>query len=259
MAGEHAGHRQRMRQRFCEQGLKGFAPHEVLELILFYAIPQRNVNPLAHRLLDQFGSLHAVLDASVERLQQVEGVGEYAATLLHLFSDVGRELSLSRQTAQSQSMNIGVAKRHCLNLLDGLTEEHFYVVCLDSKLGLIQDVLIAKGSLDEVPTYPRMVAQAVLRYNAYAVILCHNHPGGEEVPSQADLDATLNLQQMLSAMNVRLNDHMVVAGGRVLSMVQMGLITHEIKDGTLETKVADPAGEVLVHSRIRRTVEKRKK
>lgn len=86
MAGEHAGHRQRMRERFLAGGLEGFADHEVLELMLFYAIPQRNVNPLAHRLLDRFGTLHAVLEAPVEELMKVEGVGQYAALLLSLFS-----------------------------------------------------------------------------------------------------------------------------------------------------------------------------
>ena len=256
MGQEHAGHRQRMRERFRQQGLQGFAPHEVLELILFYAIPQRKVNPLAHRLLDQFGSLHAVLDASVEQLMQVEGVGEYAATLLHLFSDVGRQLGVSRSSQESVPFDIGHAKKHCLNLLDGLTEEHFYVVCLDSRMCLIRDVLIAKGSIDEVPTYPRIVAQAVLACNAYAVVLCHNHPGGDIVPSQPDLDATSTLHNMLKTMNVRLVDHMVVAGGRVVSMVNLGLIVHENPQNVLETQVADSAGGVMIRHRVRKQLEK---
>ena len=95
MAGEHAGHRQRMRERFRAGGLEGFADHEVLELMLFYAIPQRNVNPLAHRLLDRFGTLHAVLEAPVEELMKVEGVGQYAALLLSLFSHAARRLEMS--------------------------------------------------------------------------------------------------------------------------------------------------------------------
>ena len=94
MAGEHAGHRQRMRERFRTQGLDGFAPHEVLELMLFYAIPQKNVNPLAHRLLERFGTLHGVLQASVEQLMQVDGIGETAATLLSLFAHSARQLEL---------------------------------------------------------------------------------------------------------------------------------------------------------------------
>ena len=97
MAGEHAGHRQRMRERFLTGGLEGFADHEVLELMLFYAIPQRNVNPLAHRLLDRFGTLHAVLEAPVEELMKVEGVGQYAALLLSLFSHAARRLEMSRE------------------------------------------------------------------------------------------------------------------------------------------------------------------
>ena len=98
MAGEHAGHRQRMRQRFIENGLNGFADHEVLELVLFYAIPQRNVNPLAHRLMERFGSLQAVLDAPLVELCRVEGVGECAAALLQLFSAVAERLETSLST-----------------------------------------------------------------------------------------------------------------------------------------------------------------
>ena len=97
MAGEHAGHRQRMRERFLCGGLDGFADHEVLELMLFYAIPQRNVNPLAHRLLERFGTLHAVLEASVADLMKVEGVGRHTALLLNLFSHAARRLEMSRE------------------------------------------------------------------------------------------------------------------------------------------------------------------
>lgn len=109
MAGEHAGHRQRMRERFRAGGLEGFADHEVLELMLFYAIPQRNVNPLAHRLLDRFGTLHAVLEAPVEELMKVEGVGQYAALLLSLFSHAARRLEMSRENTGKLICNRGMA------------------------------------------------------------------------------------------------------------------------------------------------------
>ena len=120
MAGAHDGHRRRMRERFRREGLNGFADHEALELMLFYAIPQRNVNPLAHRLLDTFGSLHGVLDAPVEELQKVEGVGEYAATLLSLFSQTARRIQQSRQSQLTPVTNRGQAEAHCLALLGGL-------------------------------------------------------------------------------------------------------------------------------------------
>lgn len=257
MSDEHAGHRQRMRQRFREHGLKGFAPHEVLELILFHAIPRRNVNPLAHRLLEHFGSLHAVLDAPLEALEAVEGMGENAATLLRLFSDVARMSALSRQHEEKEraSLTFGDLKRHCLSLLDGLKEEHFYVVCLDAKGRLIRDVLISKGSLSEAPAYPRQVAQTVLAHNAYAVVLCHNHPGGDEVPSDTDLTMTNELGAMLKAMEVTLYDHMIVADGRVLSMERCGLLTRE-KPEQEHSRAASGAGRTRIRHQIRKSAQK---
>lgn len=144
MAGEHAGHRQRMRERFLAGGLEGFADHEVLELMLFYAIPQRNVNPLAHRLLDRFGTLHAVLEAPVEELMKVEGVGQYAALLLSLFSHAARRLEMSRENTGKLICNRGMAEKHAVRLLQGLRTEHFYAVCLDGRMQLIADELISR-------------------------------------------------------------------------------------------------------------------
>lgn len=252
MAGEHAGHRQRMRERFVAQGLDGFAPHEVLELMLFYAIPQKNVNPLAHKLIDRFGSLHGVLDAPVEELMKVEGVGEYAATYLTLFQAVARRFESSRAGERECLRNRGMAEAHCRRLLKGLRLEHFYVVCLDAQMRVLADALIARGSLSEVQAYPRLVAEAVLRYNAYTVLLTHNHPGGSLIPSQQDMDHTRLLAEMLRNIEVPLADHIIVAGDRSLSMVGCGLIeqTKEEKNGEILTKVADSAGEVLIRARL---------
>ena len=131
MAGAHDGHRGRMRERFRREGLNGFADHEALELMLFYAIPQRNVNPLAHALLERFGSFHGVLEASEEELCRVEGVGEYAAVLLHLFAAVGRRVEESRAGQREKLRNRMEAQEHCRRLLAGRRQEAFYVVCLD--------------------------------------------------------------------------------------------------------------------------------
>ena len=253
MAGEHAGHRQRMRERFRAQGLDGFAPHEMLELMLFYAIPQKNVNPLAHRLLERFGSLHGVLQASVEQLMQVEGMGEYAATLLSLFAHASRQLEISRNQELPRLFTKGVALEHCRRLVDGLKQEHFYVVCLNAQLEVIRDVLIARGTLDEVQAYPREVARVVLESNAHSVILCHNHPGGSMVPSQADLDLTGILGNLLSSMNVELIDHVVVGRGMALSMMDHGLLTKDVSSGMMVTRVADPESATRIrHMLIKR-------
>jgi len=250
MTGEHDGHRQRMRERFQTQGLEGFAPHEVLELILFYAIPRANVNPLAHRLIDTFGSLHAVVEADVKDLMKVEGIGEKAATLLNLFGHVDRQLERSRSAQRKKLRNRLEASRHCLGLLAGLREEHLYLVCLNAQMEVVQNALIARGTLNEVPAYPRMVAEAALRANAHAVVLCHNHPGGSIIPSSQDLEMTASLGQLLHNLGILLADHVIVAGEDTLSLVQAGLLQHEKNDGMLLTEVADPGDDPLIRKRV---------
>lgn len=250
MAGEHTGHRQRMRERFLAHGLDGFADHEVLELVLFYAIPQRNVNPLAHELLNRFGSLHNVLEAAPGDLAKVEGIGEYAATLLSLFSHTARRLAQSRERAGEPISNHGLAAKHAMRLLCGLRQEHFYAVCLNAQMRLIADELISRGSIDEAEIHPRLVAEAVLRRNAHAVVLCHNHPGGSLIPSEQDLAVTRLLGGMLEAMGVALADHIIVAGDEALSMFNCGLLMRESKQGRILTRVADPAGENVIRARL---------
>ena len=242
-----------MRQRFMENGLNGFADHEVLELALFYAIPQRNVNPLAHRLMDRFGSLHAVLEAPMQELCKVEGVGECAATLLNLFSCVAHRLEMERSRENPVLANFAEASRHCASLLKGLRQEHFYIVCLNTQGEVLRDALISRGTIDEVQAYPRLVAEEALRHNAHSVILCHNHPGGSVIPSQADVEATRTLADLLQRLEIRLVDHIIVAGGETLSMVRCGLIRQRMDENSMVACVADGAGEV----RIRHELEKK--
>ena len=251
MAGEHAGHRQRMRERFLANGLEGFAAHEMLELMLFYAIPQRNVNPLAHRLMDHFGSFHGVLEAPVEELRKVEGVGEYAATLLSLFAHVASQLERSRTGDRATLSNRGEAQRYCRRLLGGLRREYFYVVCLNAQKQVLGDVMISSGSIDEVQAYPRVVVEAALRYNAHSVILCHNHPGGSCIPSKQDVEVTRVLGELFSQLSIILIDHIIVTDTRALSMVGCGLILTEVRaDQQVVFNVADSAGEILIRRRL---------
>jgi len=257
MAGEHEGHRRRMRERFMAQGLQGFAAHEILELILFYGIPRANVNPLAHRLLDTFGSLHAVLEADVKDLTKVEGIGESTAALLSLFGHVDRELEKSRSAARKKLKNRAAAQKHCLGLLAGLRQEHLYLVCMNAQLEVVQNALIAKGTLNEVQAHPRLVAEAALRANAHAVVLCHNHPGGSMIPSQADLDMTASLGKLLEGLDVTLIDHIIVAGDEALSMVECDLLQHETRGNIMTAKVADPGGELLIRNRVMEALKKK--
>ena len=238
---QHSGHRQRMRERYLKQGLSGFAPHEVLELLLFYAIPQKNVNPIAHALIDRFGSVYGVLNASP---QQVEGIGEYAATFLSLLQDAARLAARTRETDRVKLSKRQAAVDYCIRLLHGEKRELFYAVCLNGRMETLSDVLIAKGSLSDVSAYPRIVMDAVLTHNAHAVLLCHNHPSGSVVPSPQDLEATGILSSLLSEIEVVLVDHLIVAGTQAVSMVRNRLIQQTGTPKGIAVTVADSEGKI---------------
>lgn len=250
MAGEHAGHRQRMRQRFLENDLDGFAAHEVLELLLFYAIPQRDVNPLAHRLLERFGSLGGVLDAPVEEIVKVEGVGEYAATLLRLTGQTGRRAERERYPERVRLNLRREVKDHCRRLLEALRHEEFHMVCMDAQCRVLHNARIASGTLSEVQAYPRLVVEAALRYNAHSVVLCHNHPSGSVVPSLSDIDVTRVLIDLLQGVEVMVLDHIVVAGRRTMSMVETGLICYH--EATKEMRAADSGSAKAIQASLER-------
>lgn len=246
----HTGHRQRQRQRFCANGLNGFAPHEVLELVLGYAIPRQDVNPLAHQLMERYGSLHRVFEAGVADLQRVDGVGEYTAVMLSLFPAVATKCEESRATAKELLRNRSDAEKHCIRLLKSCKEEHCYAVYLGGQMEVLADVLISRGSLSEVPSYPRVVVDYALRYNAHAVILCHNHPGGSLTPSATDVATTKRLIDTMDALEVRLIDHFIVAGQQATSMMEGNLLEKIGGDVVAQNRAANSAGEVALKRRI---------
>ena len=222
----HHGHRKRMRERFRQEGLEGFAPHEILELLLFYARARGDVNPLAHKLLDAFGSLKGVLEASPEQLMAVEGVGEETATFLGMMVPVFRKYQECLSDVGATLFRRVDAEKYCQALMAGLRKERLYLICLSSACKVLGRRLLSEGSIDEVPAYPRLVVETALNYNAYFVILCHNHPGGIAEPSAADLDTTLLLEAVLKHLGMCLIDHIIVAGNSTYSMNQHGKLRY---------------------------------
>lgn len=214
----HAGHRGRIRERFAEQGIDAFADHEVLELLLTYAIPRRDVNPIAHALIDTFGSISNVMEADSSELMRVEGVGEQAALLLRMMPPLLRRYEKSALGERPLLDTYGRAKAYCRTLFCGMREEHIYLLCLDAGGRLVHPVLLRKGTFDEVSIYPREVLEAVIRHKASNVILAHNHPGGNREPSAADYRATEMISLALSVIAVKVIDHLVCAGEDVFSM-----------------------------------------
>ena len=227
----HDGHRQRLRDRFRKEGLENFQPHEVLELLLFYARARGDVNPLAHRLLDTFGSLRGVLEAPVEQLTQVNGVGEETATLLSLMVPMFRRYELCICEERRRINNYSEVKEYCRALLTGLRHERLYLISVSTQMRVVGQRIIAEGNLTEVPAYPRMVVETALNHNAYGVILCHNHPGGDVRPSLGDVEVTRELEMVLSRLGITLMDHIIVADGKVYSMVEHKDFTNSLSRG----------------------------
>ena len=209
--GIHDGHREKMRQRFMTGGLDAFADHEILELLLYYAIPRRDTNPIAHALMERYGSLPAVLSAPMEDLKRTEGIGESAAVLLHLVPQVCRRARLA-QVGEDQVLNSSErAGAYLLECFDGESREVIYQLCLDRKGKLL--------------ACKRLLVENAILTGASAVILAHNHPSGVALPSDGDYTATMRVRAALNAIGIELADHIIVADGDFVSMADSGYLS----------------------------------
>lgn len=211
----HKDHRARVKARFCREGIDSFAPHEVLELLLFYAIPQKDTNPIAHRLLDRFGSLAAVFGASEEELCAVEGIGEHAANLLRLLLPVASYALAQEMRKKTKSFrHLGTVAEYFVKLFMGVREEAVYLMMLDNRYALIDCVKVHEGSVNSVAVTPRKLVELAYHARASMVILAHNHPFGLAVPSGDDIDTTVTLKKAFDTMGITLLEHILVAGER---------------------------------------------
>lgn len=218
------GHRQRLRDRFDRAGLEGFAAHEALELLLFFAIPRRDTKPIAKALIDRFGSISKVFKASKEDLCAVSGIGQSAAGLISLLLPLMR---LYAQDQASEALCLGDLEsrlNYCSSLFAGEMYEHLYVLALDARSSLLAKTLISSGDEGETAVYPRLIVAALLRAGAKGAILCHNHPDGDERPSSADVQLTKALQALLHPLGIHLMDHVIVTDKAPYSFARHGLI-----------------------------------
>ena len=222
--GIHDGHREKMRRRFLETGLEGFADHEALELLLYYAIPRRDTNPIAHALMERYGSLSAVLNAPVEDLQRVEGIGESAAVLLSLVSRISRKARLADAAQETVINSTERAGTYLLERFAGETREVVYLMCLDRKGKLLACKRLAEGDVASADLNIRKVMETVLLTSASAVILSHNHPSGVALPSPEDTSTTLQVREALRTIGVELVDHIIVADRDFVSMADSGML-----------------------------------
>ena len=220
--GMHDGHRQRMRRRFLETGLTGFDDLAILEFILFYAVPRQDTNPIAHALLDRYGSLAGVLEAPVADLKQVEGIGDRAAILLTLFPAVARRHMMERTRYGEILDTTTKCGEYLLPRFFGERDEVVYLLCLDAKLMVLDCRLLFRGGVNTAGVSVRKIVEAALACNATAVVLAHNHTSGIAIPSAEDERTTAQLKTALDAMGIQLADHIIVAGDDFVSLADDG-------------------------------------
>ncbi len=218
------GHRQRLRQRFAENGAEALADYELLELLLFRAIPRRDVKALAKDLIANFGGFAEVLGAAPERLAETPGLSLQAAHELKLIQAAGlrlhREGVMKRPVVSSWSALLD----YCRAALANETREQFRILFLDRKNRLIGDEIQNHGTVDHTPVYPREVLRRTLELGASAIILVHNHPSGDPTPSRGDVDMTKDIVTAARALNVSVHDHIIVGHSDVISFKALGLL-----------------------------------
>ena len=208
----HQGHREKMRQRFLKSGLEGFADHEALELLLYYAIPRQDTNPIAHRLMERYGSLSAVLSAPAEDLLKVAG-------------QIGRKARLADAVQSCPMTDVETAGAYLLERYAGETHEIVYELCLDRKGKLLACKRLNDGGASSAALDIRKVVENAILTSASTVILAHNHPSGIALPSDDDCAATPRAAQALQTIGVALADHIIVADDDFVSMAQSGYLT----------------------------------
>jgi DNA repair protein RadC len=217
-------HRKRLKERYEKTGMEGLQDYEILELLLFYAIPQGDVKARAKELLKRFGSLKGVLDADLKALREVSGIGDHSSLFFRVVRDV-RTLYL-RQGAELKEQ-ISSTKElidYCLASMGGLKDEHFAVIYLNARNRIIQVETIQEGIVNQAVVYPRKVLEKALKHKASAIILVHNHPSGHVRPSDADIRLTRVLQDAARVMDIVLHDHLIVGENRFFSFREEGIL-----------------------------------
>ena len=214
-----AGHRKRVKDRFRKEGLDGFEEVHVLELLLFYAIPQRDTKDLARALLNHFGSLPLVLEATVDELMKVPGIGENTATFLNLVMASGRYYALRKTDRPVILDSTSKYGQYLVDCFMGIRNETVYVLCLDAKCKVLCCQKVGEGDVNSANVPLRRVVEIALGVNATTVILAHNHPSGLALPSPEDVHTTERVAAALGAMDIILADHVIVADEDFVSLV----------------------------------------
>lgn len=216
----HKGHRDRLKNKFLSYGEGVLSEHEFLELLLFFSVPQKDTNELAHKLIKEFGSFSQLIEADYELLRNIDGVKDHTACLLKVaLSCASKYISQKNDISKTKitPSNIGTFAK---NLFLGHNEEASYALLLDKDCYIKKVKCISTGTMTYTPMYPREVVKFALSQNEPYIIMIHNHPNGTPQPSEEDIETTKTLINALSYIDVRLVDHVIVAGNNIVSLAK---------------------------------------
>jgi DNA repair protein RadC len=219
----NAGHRERLRERFLQGGAKALSDYEMLELILFRAIPRRDVKPIAKALIKRFGSFGDVIAAPAARLKEVEFIGDSAVTELKIIEAAALLMSRQSITKSKWRASFPQVLDYCRSAMAHLETEEFRISFLDKKNGLLADEVQGRGTVDHIPVYPREVNRWALELNASVIILVHNHPSGDPTPSTADISMTQNIDSLAKPLGIAVHDHIIIGRNGHASLRAMKL------------------------------------
>jgi DNA repair protein RadC len=221
----YINHRQRLRERFRKAGADGMHDYELLELLLTFSIPRRDVKPVAKRLIDEFGGLAGVLDADQRKLEDLKGVGSMSATLIRLVKELySTYLAENMKKGDALSSPEAVLKFVRVRL-SGMTNEAFMVIYMNVKNEVIDYTLLHEGTVDNVAVYPRRIIESALSRNSSGIILVHNHPSGNPVPSREDKILTRDIADAAGTLDIRVLDHIIVGKDGYFSFMENGLLS----------------------------------
>ncbi len=215
----HKDHRQRVRTQFLSNGIEAMPDHNVLEMLLFYSVPRRDTNELAHKLIDTFGSLRGVLDAPADKLMEVKGVTECTTAMLTLMPQLFRRYA-DADKKKISLLNTDEMQAYFIDKFVGCTVERLYMLCFDGAGRVNNCCLLNEGTLNNVALDRRTVLDTAFRCSAESVAFAHNHPNGVAAPSRDDILATQELVSLFSAVDIKVIDHIIVSGDEACSMAK---------------------------------------
>jgi len=221
---DYLKHRERLKKRFSAAGLAALNDYEVLELLLSYAIPRKDVKPPAKLLLRQFGSLKGVMDAEVTELEKINGVSTHTALLIKLVKELGSLYLKEKAAEKTQISCTAELLNYCRMSLGGLKDERFNVIYLNAQNRVIDMETIQEGIVNQAVVYPRKVLENALKRKASAIILVHNHPSGQVKPSDADIRLTRLIQDTAKILDIIVHDHIIIGENRAFSFREEGIV-----------------------------------